>query len=1419
MPPASHRHSWSAALPRALALLWLGCAVGCGSDTLESAPAAEAVVGPDTTGDTVSAEDAPTALDDASPDAEVGATPDGQTDGAADPDTEVGATADARPHDAGPDDTNPFDSSAVDSVTPDTNALDSSAVDSETPDTTTFDSTAVDTATPDVGAPDANTPDANDPDTTSPDANAPDTDTPDANAPDTDTPDANDPDTDTPDANDPDTTSPYADVPDAGATDADAPDAGCPGAAGCPCIPAKEACNGVDDDCDGLTDEATCPAQGPCTTAACDGAAGVCKSAPLPNGVTCDADSDVCTQGDACQAGVCVAGGKLGCDDFNPCTQDSCAPTSGCQHAAANGAPCDDNDVCTVGDACKDNGCVAGLPKVCTGTTACLLASCKPTQGCVVAPRAAGTACSDGDACTAKDACAAGACAGAAVNCDDGNACTADACDAKLGCGHKPAPGPCDDGNACTTADPCQGSVCAAGKAVSCDDKAFCTVESCVPSKGCVVDKTSHHGLACDADGSLCTEADACNQGACEPGASLDCDDKNPCTADTCAASVGCKHSATADEQACGNGKSTWCKAGACVPKAPPVDALRDYGFWYWPGNHRPTETWPKVQPLMHVLTGHYGLAWNEATGALAHLGPVSDAKGAAAATHRSNATVSALPSASLAFEAGDAPAVATTFLGTKGATVDRAQMIDGGRLMNRLQIATVRYQGDTKLQGSVQLAAMPRHFTWVHTVKGSAAAKVARVRLGGAALAPYAQAEWLVPGRALRRTNAQGQGWVFVVANVQGQSLTVAADGSVVAQRTVGVVPLAGNTVAMTVVAAQAVNAAELAMYLQPDKAVALSYQLLNLKGQPVGSAANPKWDPSLGAYRVDLGSLKASGAPGKANFDQAAFHHWHGRHRLTVSRATPAPMAVPIALFGGGNVSWYITGGVPLWRDAAGHPTGTTVQISKNWHGQVWYHLYSQPTFRGPGPDTLELTVASSRWGLVYAASHAQLSLVGWGQAGGHWDESALGAFGESITYDPDVTLQRAMVDDVRPFLVQSKTKWSWTGNVGGADFLRYASAAKPFWERRLSRVRSHYAAPGPNLTDVTYAGVSSDQAIRATIRTQLVGTDDVVRAYYHLDYELLADVAYSRLAWFQVAADNYADNLFARYAWGNAAGTTADKATPNHKSKGYAKDADRGIALSGAAPWVLLYDNKRDWDKLPEHYASVGFVVRAFEATLGPGGLPSTTTLSTPHINISRTYNGKMSQMAFQLGMPHKQGAAWCGAPCGGKQRFLPKGTRVRATVEYLVLPADKSRYYGAAPWLKNMAPSVFDSPAQMRLAAAGNHYQVQAHAGTLRRLHPVEVDAAAKPVGGVAVDLTLQGGLGFVPLSVRGLTRHDGWQLQRLQGGVWQAVKQAVHGNDAWQAMAVPETKTWTLTYSLPGNYGGAAQRYRVVTTKP
>jgi cysteine-rich repeat protein len=66
-----------------------------------------------------------------------------------------------------------------------------------------------------------------------------------------------------------------------------------------------------------------------CTDARCDSATGLCLDTPKPDGRLCN-DGDACTVVDECTAGACQSGNPLLCDDYDPCTVDSCDPSSGC---------------------------------------------------------------------------------------------------------------------------------------------------------------------------------------------------------------------------------------------------------------------------------------------------------------------------------------------------------------------------------------------------------------------------------------------------------------------------------------------------------------------------------------------------------------------------------------------------------------------------------------------------------------------------------------------------------------------------------------------------------------------------------------------------------------------------------------------------------------------------------------------------------------------------------------------------------------------------------------------------------------------------------------------------------------------------------------------------------------------------------
>jgi hypothetical protein len=94
---------------------------------------------------------------------------------------------------------------------------------------------------------------------------------------------------------------------------------------------------------------------------------------------------------------------------------------------------------------------------------------------------------------------------------------------------------PC--GGGCTADGTCESGACR-GASVSCDDGNPCTDDACDPVSGCV---HTNNTAPCS-DGNACTVGDACSGGACVPGAPASCDDGNCCTIDSCDPSTGCVH-------------------------------------------------------------------------------------------------------------------------------------------------------------------------------------------------------------------------------------------------------------------------------------------------------------------------------------------------------------------------------------------------------------------------------------------------------------------------------------------------------------------------------------------------------------------------------------------------------------------------------------------------------------------------------------------------------------------------------------------------------------------------------------------------------------------------------------------------------------------------------------------------------------
>jgi len=260
------------------------------------------------------------------------------------------------------------------------------------------------------------------------------------------------------------------------------------------------------------------------------------------------------------------------CEDKNVCTKDSCNPAfaidgeEGCVHKPVD-VQCDaDGSECTENDKCTKGKCTPGKPKGCADGNPCTDDGCMKGGGCIFSNNT--DPCDDGQKCTVGDKCKVGKCSsGSLKSCDDKNGCTQDNCNIQTGkCAYNGVPfegSPCDaDGSICTQADKCVSGKCTPGKLLKCDDGNPCTSDACDTKNAC---KFTPNNEKCD-DGDACTIDDVCLKEKCiaKPKS---CSDGNACTTDTCDKKKGCAHAEDMNLKLCGDGKvcmGNTCKATVC---------------------------------------------------------------------------------------------------------------------------------------------------------------------------------------------------------------------------------------------------------------------------------------------------------------------------------------------------------------------------------------------------------------------------------------------------------------------------------------------------------------------------------------------------------------------------------------------------------------------------------------------------------------------------------------------------------------------------------------------------------------------------------------------------------------------------------------------------------------------------------------
>jgi hypothetical protein len=491
-------------------------------------------------------------------------------------------------------------------------------------------------------------------------------------------------------------------------------------------------------------------------------------------------------------------------------------------------------------------------------------------------------------------------------------------------------------------------------------------------------------------------------------------------------------------------------------------------------------------------------------------------------------------------------------------------------------------------------------------------------------------------------------------------------------------------------------------------------------------------------------------------------------------------------------------ITGFTPLLCDREGNPTGLPVQISKNWHQRKekgdlphqgpWFHGCTFIRVPPHAEREFIFSVAYARYGGIPAASHAQLSLIGWG-INQFWDEAAIGSFGESICYEPGRVQRRCFIDDVRPLMTlpdSAAKPYGWAGNAGGGDFLMWLDEHGRYQGFRRTRV--NYQAYGPCLTDVRYREETAGGELTSSVRASICRSDDYLRAFYHIRYDARKSLKWSRLAFFQLGADFYNDTPSRLAAIGDETGMKQEWKWPPEK-----QDSARETgALLGRNSWISFHDVDRSEVGKGGAVASRGFIVRSWKAVLN--GRPC----SQPSVSFFTSESRRRFCPAAELVPP-------------SELKEMRPGDFIEADLELVVFPADASAYYGSNGGFRDALGKDADTWRLVHREAAGNSLAANCKNGKLRETLPL-VLAVDRRQGAVC---ELNGGIGCLPVSFEGVKNYRGFELLVDD----QPLNQAVHGNDFWQTVYDPKTATWRITYNLPRDGMGKTRlEFRPVSSR-
>ncbi|MFC5051616.1 carbohydrate-binding protein [Rubritalea spongiae] len=551
-------------------------------------------------------------------------------------------------------------------------------------------------------------------------------------------------------------------------------------------------------------------------------------------------------------------------------------------------------------------------------------------------------------------------------------------------------------------------------------------------------------------------------------------------------------------------------------------------------------------------------------------------------------------------------------------------------------------------------------------------------------------------------------------------------------------------------------------------------------------GAALTASYDDDEAAYKIEVPSNSISHATEKERIDEFT---------ITLNNPTNSPIQVPL-IFDQPNVR-AVTGTVMLLANPDDNsPLGIPVQISKNWHKSfetihmgTWLRGYTMIPLAVGESKTIRLRVVFGYWGegTFGTASHSQLCLIGWNvKAPWKWDESALGAWGEALTYDPTLHAGRAHMADIRPTFTyghNTGNDHSWTENAGGGDFLVYYDQSNKL--RFTKKMKTCYQWAGPNLTQVHYSGVTDDDKIRYTYTVRGSGSLDYHRKFHKFKYEFQEAVTPTRLLYYQMAADNYSGSIFTHYYRGHATGLMSTY-TANPGGNTY-----KGAPMFFKDRWLSIDDTTTGGGHTASYHRGI---------------IPLSTTLNgssfTPYMH---TYgrNSSTDKLLFDLSAQ-------------AVDRSYAAGDTVEGEIAFLMPAKDTSDYWGGdtefsgrlsshtQPW-----EAVYDEFRYNR------NMSVSMHSGTLLQNYPLEIKATE---AAILADFTLNGGgIGHIPVILSDVPDGLTVSVQRFTNGAWVDYEIDTNDNhDFYQGYYnVNGSMDYAFSFKRPSSNLSASWRMRII----